>query len=382
MSTTRVATLDDVAEIREGLAAADAIAIDTEFHAERRYRPALFLVQLRLPEGDTWIVDPLVDGLVAALAVDLRTPTWILHGGRWDLEILQSALGGLPEQVWDTQIAAGLVATWFPAPYARLVEGYLGGEVDKSATLSDWSRRPLSDQQIAYAASDVAQLHDLWAALWARLEALDRTDLALAACAEARTRAVDGPDPFDAWRRLGAAAALDPQQVGVLQEIAAWRLDRARTINQPERSVLGDAAMIELARRQPLDRAALTANRRLPRSLHKNADPLLERIALAAQRPSVAWPPSVRRRTAEWQAVAFLEVWADALGDEREFAPGLVLSRRVLEDVVLATDDEGLRAALGPWRPSLVLPELTDALEGRVSLGLREHALQILRGEA
>ncbi len=379
--TVRTATLDDVPELTDGLGQAETIAIDTEFHAERRYLPALFLVQLRLPEGDTWLVDPLIDGLIAALAPALRRPTWILHGGRWDMEILQSALGGLPDLVLDTQIGAALAGTWWPAPYASLVERYLGEQVDKSATLSDWSRRPLTEQQIAYAASDVAQLHDLWSAIHERLVALDRTDLVLAACAEARQRAIDGPDPFSAWRRLGAAASLTRQQAAVLQEIAAWRLDRARTLNQPERAVIGDASMIELARQQPTNKVALSANRRLPKSLHKNAEPLLERIALAVNRPPVAWPPSVRRRTPEWQTVAFLEVWASALGEAREFAAGLVLPRTVLEDVVLAADEAGVRDALGSWRPELAFPDVLDALSGRVGVGLAGRALQIFRAE-
>ncbi|MEN0064458.1 MAG: HRDC domain-containing protein [Myxococcota bacterium] len=380
--TVRVATLGDVPEIREGLLEAPAIAIDTEFHAERRYLPALFLVQLRLPDGPTWIIDPLVDGLLPGLAEALRTPTWILHGGRWDMEVLQSALGGLPDQVWDTQIAAGLVGTWFPAPYASLVEQYLGEKVDKSATLSDWSRRPLSDQQIAYAASDVAQLEELWTRLADRLLELGRTELALQACADARQQIVEGPDPDTAWRRLKASAALTPPQLGVLQEIAAWRLERARMINQPERSVLGDGSMIELARRQPTTRGALTANRRIPKALHKNSEVLLERIARAVRRPSMAWPKAIRRRTPEWQVVAFLEVWAMALGHDCSFAPGLVLPRSVIEDVVLADGEAGIKAAIGPWRAGLVWPELLNAVAGRAALRLDAGALQLFSSES
>jgi len=380
--TVRVATIDDVEAIRGGLAESDVIAIDTEFHAERRHVPALFLVQFRLPGGPTWLVDPLIEGLIPAIAEALRRPTWILHGGRWDLEVLQSALGGLPDEVWDTQIAAGLADTWFPAPYASLVQRYLGVEVDKSATLSDWSRRPLTEQQIAYAAADVAELEELWEAIGDRLDVLHRTELARKACAEARQRAIDGPDRYAQWRRLSAAASLQPQQLAVLQEIMAWRLERAQLTNQPERSILGDAAVIELSRRQPATRESLTANRRLPRSIHKTADALLERIQRAARRPEAGWPAAVRRRTPEWESVAFLEVWATALAESRSFAQSLVLHRSVLEDVVLATEETGVETALGEWRSALVLPDLRDALEGRVSLGLRDGRLQILRDGA
>lgn len=380
MTTPRVATRDDVDAIAEGLRASDVVAIDTEFHSERRHVPALYLVQFRLPSGAIWIVDPMVDGLLQGIAEPLRQTTWIVHGGRWDMEILMRALGGLPAQVWDTQIAAGLVGTWWPAPYSALVEIYLGESVDKSATLSDWSRRPLTADQVRYAASDVERLQDVWTELASRLDALGRTEHALDACDEARRRVLEGPDPFSAWRMLGAAAALQPQQIGVLQEIAAWRLERARLTNQPERSILGDGTVVELARRQPTTRAALTANRRLPKSLHKNAESLLERIERAARRPEESWPRSVRRRTPEWHTVAFLDVWANALGEKETFASGLVLPRRTLEDVVLADDDAGIAEALGSWRPLLVQPALANALAGRVSLGLRDRTLQLFPG--
>lgn len=373
----RSATLDDLPELSERLSAADRVAIDTEFHAERRYLPALYLVQLRIEDGETWLLDPLIEGLIAGVAESLRKPTWILHGGRWDMEVLQVALGGLPEHVWDTQIGAALASIWWPAPYAALVQDHLGQRVDKSETLSDWSRRPLSDQQLAYAAADVDLLFPLWDALSEELSRLGRLQLAHQACDEARDEVVTPPPPEEAWRALRARAVLEPQQLAVLQEIAAWRRERAIAKNQPERSVLSDGSVLELARRQPLSKQALTTNRRLPRSLHKNAEDLLERIARAAQRPEQAWPRTVRRRTPQWDAVAWLEVWAAALGERESFAPGLVLPRRLLEDVVLTGETQASLTHLSSWRTPLVAGALVEALEGRSQLSLRDKILHL-----
>ena len=373
----RSATLEDLPELCEQLEAAERVAIDTEFHAERRYLPALYLVQLRITDGETWLLDPLIEGLIAGVATALRRPTWILHGGRWDMEVLQVALGGLPEHVWDTQIAAALVTIWWPAPYAALVRDYLGQEVDKSATLSDWSQRPLSDQQLAYAAADVELLFPLWDALVARLSGLGRLELAQMACDEARAKVISPPPPQEAWRTLRARAVLEPQQLAVLQEIAAWRRERAIARNQPERSVLSDGSVLELARRQPTSKQALTANRRMPRSLHKSADELLELIARASRRPESAWPSTVRRRTPQWDAVAWFEVWAAALGQRGSFAPGLVLPRELLEDVVLAGGTQAALERLSSWRAPLIANALVEALEGRAQLSLQDKILHL-----
>ncbi len=370
----RNATLADLPELNTRLSEADRIAIDTEFHAERRYMPELYLVQLRIEPGETWLLDPLIEGLIAGVAEALRRPTWILHGGRWDMAVLQRALGGLPEHVWATQIAAGLVTSWFPAPYAALVHDHLGEEVDKSATLSDWSRRPLSEEQLAYAAADVDLLFPLWDTLERKLQARGRLQLAHAACDEALGEIVHPAPPTEAWRGLRARAILAPQQLGVLRSLAAWRRERAIARNQPERTVLSDGSLLELARKQPASKEAITANRRMPRSLQKHADEILERIVEATAHPET-WPRAVRRRTRAWDAAAWLEVWAAALGNRESFAPGLVLPRSLLEDVVLCEDTQSALAHLSSWRSALVDEPLTDALEGRAQLSLRNQTL-------
>ena len=320
---------------------------------------------------------PLLEGLISGVAEALRQPTWIVHGGRWDMEVLNRALGGLPARILDTQIGAGLCSEWWPAPYVALVRDHLGEEVDKSATLSDWSRRPLTAEQLAYAAADVELLFPLWDAIAAQLADRDRMDLAFGACDEARQRVLDPPDPDTAWRRIAARAALEPVSLTVLQELAAWRQERAVARNQPERSILSDGAMIELAKRRPLTPAALAANRRMPRSVQKSSDELLDRIVRATKRPDWARPRAVRRRTPEWNQVAWLDVWSAALGAQQTFAPALVLPRSLLEDVVLASSPGAVADLLAGWRTPLVAQPLEDALAGRVSLTLRDGTLRL-----
>jgi ribonuclease D len=368
--TAVLAAADDAPRVVASLRGARRVAIDTEFHAERRFLPELYLVQVQVDAGPTWILDPLHGDLVAQVAEALLAVPWVVHAGEQDLRVLSAALGGLPERVDDTQIAAGLLSDHFPAPYAALVQEHLGRSLEKGETLSDWSRRPLTPAQLEYSALDVQLLLPLWDALEARLAAAGRLDVARAACDEARRAGADGPDDADAYRQLPAAPTLAPSQLLVLQELAIWRLQRARATNQPVRTVLGDGVLVDLARRQPLSTGALLANRRLPRSLARDAAELVERIGRARERPESAIGPVVRRRTAAWRAAGWIQLWAEHDGAARGFAAGLVLPRTVVERIVVEKPDrDGLRAALG-WRDALVGDSLAAALAGNIALNL------------
>ncbi|MCA9573561.1 MAG: hypothetical protein KC656_37255, partial [Myxococcales bacterium] len=111
------------------------IALDTEFHAEKRYVPSLHLIQVRGTSGPAYLVDPHVPGMLEGVRDALLAHSWIVHAGRIDLELLRIALGAVPEEVLDTQIAAGLVASDYPNSLAYLLGRRLGVGIDKSETL-------------------------------------------------------------------------------------------------------------------------------------------------------------------------------------------------------------------------------------------------------
>jgi ribonuclease D len=373
-SSVRLAGPGDVRTVVQSLQSARRVGVDTEFHAERRFLPELFLVQLRIDPGppgepSTWIVDPRQHHVLSQIGEALRAVPWVVHAGEQDLRVLHDALGGLPSVVLDTQIAAGLVSSHWPAPYAALVQSWLGQTLDKAETLSDWSRRPLTPAQLAYAALDVDLLLLLWDRLEAELASRGRLELALAACQEARDHADRTPDDSDSFREIAAAAALQPAVLLVLQELAAWRLERARATNQPTRAVLSDGALVDLARRQPLTTESLLANRRLPRSLAKDAPELVERIVRASQRPAWAIPRLVRKRTPEWRTTAWLQLLGEALAEREAFGAGLVMPRLLAERLVLETvsSREEMATRLG-WRDPLLGDAVYQGLRGELSL--------------
>lgn len=370
---TRLATPDDTPAIRELVERAPLVAVDTEFHAERRYLPRLLLVQVAIPDGDTWVIDPLVPGLLEALAEALRATDWIVHGGQQDMRLLHEALGGLPPRVLDTQIGAGLLAADHPAGFASLVARWLGITVDKSATLSDWSRRPLTRAQLDYATRDAELLPPLWARIEAALRARGRLEACFAACDEARARVLDPPADDELWVELHGASHLSRADAVVAQEIVAWRERVARETDQPPRSVLSDGLVLDLARRRPADADAMLSNRRFPRAVAKRyGAELADAVRRAAARPEWAWPRFVRSGSVEAMRLRFLGLWAEIAGRADDWSPRLVLPRDVLERLIVegATDEAGVRSVVGDWRAELVGADLARALGGGIALRL------------
>mgnify|MGYP002039704983 CR=1 FL=1 len=221
--TTRLLSATDLPELIDALTGAELLYVDTEFHSEHRYHPRLYLLQVAADDGPVWLVDCADLEPLSALGPVMRSAPWVVHGGTHDIAILHRALGGVPDRVWDTQIMAGLVCTAFPGSFQSLVQDVLATHLDKGATLTNWKRRPLSEEQLQYARADVVWLRPLAARLFDQLDTLSRRDIAGAACDAAREQALEGPEPDEAWRRLHAARSLDPERASILRELAAWR---------------------------------------------------------------------------------------------------------------------------------------------------------------
>lgn len=376
MTEARIAQRHDLPDLIHRLHDADHVCVDTEFHTERRYRPDLYLVQLALPDGTAWIIDPLEPDLLPALAEALVSrPAWLLHAGEQDLRLLRDALGDVAPVVHDTQIAAGLLEPHYPSTLGALLRRHVHVDLAKTATLSDWSRRPLDPSQLRYAAEDVLWLRSLWAALQARGTELGRLDLIDAACAEARDAALAPVDAGQSWRDLDAAGVLNGREALALKELLRWRDALGQAEDRPSRTLLGDAALRQLARCTPTGIGDLMAQRRLPRQFIKAHAPVLLEILAAAtlrvsDQPRVTPPGSPASRRA-----LVLRAFAEAEGAVHGFAAALLLrpsAREALAHRVRPHRDE-VRAVLGPWRDALLGDTLDSALNGERAITLSDE---------
>ncbi|MDX9741694.1 MAG: ribonuclease D [Gammaproteobacteria bacterium] len=273
------------------------IALDTEFMREDTYYPRLCLLQLAAP-GTIACVDPLaltqaqLDPLLDILYES--SVTKIFHACHQDMEIFHLLRNELPSPVFDTQIAAPLLGYPVQASYARLVEEVLGTKLEKAHTRTDWSRRPLSSEQLDYAADDVRFLGPLYLDLRRRLE-----ERGMLAWLEEDFTATTGPtryrsDPQSAWLRVRGTQRMSGQQLAVLRELAAWRESAAQRANRPRGWLLRDDALIEIASRMPAGIEELQEIRGLSRQmLNRHGEALLTAIA-AGRKASPAPTPRGR----------------------------------------------------------------------------------------
>jgi len=242
-----IAEQPDFEELVDELCHASAYALDTEFHRERTYVPQLALVQLATANRIA-LIDPLAVDLQSLGRAFRSDAICVMHAGSQDLEILETASGAVPEHMFDTQIAA-LFCGYRTSSLGKLVEGFLGIQLDKSAQLSDWTRRPLPNADLHYAASDVAHLLDLRDALVGRLEEQRRVPWAEEEIERLRSKDRSPPDPETLWWKLRGKTKLNGRARGVAQELAAWRERVAKKQNRPPRTVLSDMALLALAQR-------------------------------------------------------------------------------------------------------------------------------------
>ena len=238
--------------------AGDCVAIDTEFNLTNTYKPQLCLVQIAA-DSRLALLDMLagqdftpLEKLLAA-----NPSLKLFHAAKQDLEALLLSCEFLPNRILDTQIAAGFLGYPAQIGYARLVQELLGIELDKGETRTDWSRRPLSDRQLHYAAADVSHLFALYEVLKTRLEKIGRYGWALEDSARLLDAGLYRIDPDDAWQRLPGLTYQPVEVQARGRALAAWREARALRIDRPRQWVLGDKLLVAIAQANPGDSQAL-----------------------------------------------------------------------------------------------------------------------------
>lgn len=369
-----VAKTSGVEELVSEFSGVDAYALDTEFHGEGRYYPRLAVIQLAFP-GRVAVID--------ATAVDLRRlqPLFagpavaVTHAGGQDLEILNRACGGHPSRVFDTQIAAGFLG-YGSASLAKLVRQFLGRPMDKSSVLSDWFRRPLSAEQIAYAEADVAHLLELRAVLETRLAGLGRLAWATEECERLGT--LPSPDVATAWWRLKGAGQLRSLARARAQELAAWRERAAQKADRPTRNVLPDETIVALAERPPRSAADFPRSRLFdPRKL--STATVGEVLAAAARGadlppddlrlPPVSLPPHL-------QGVAgLIAAWVSQQARQLSIDPALLATRRDIE--ALLQNEPDLRLRQG-WRAEVIGDTVDRIATGRAAVAYDGNGTLVL----
>lgn len=338
------------------LQGARRFAIDTEFMRESTYRPQLCLVQVA-SDSDCYLVDPLAGLDLAPLFATLadRAKPKILHAARQDLEVFLNASGGVPGPVFDTQVAAALLGLPPQVGYADLVARQLGHSLDKGQTRTDWSRRPLSEAQLAYAADDVHHLLQLHTELAVDLEARGRTGWLEEDCAALENPALYRTEPDDAWRRLKGLGRLRPAEQAIARALAGWREQRAIASDKPRGWILSDEALYALATMAPESTEVLEQVRALPpATIRKRGEELLALIRAARETGRDQSPlPAPQRPTPEQnQRIGRLSQRLKEVATGLGISPEVLATRRDVEGMVLGSAEHS--PLLRGWRREVI----------------------------
>ncbi|BBE70652.1 ribonuclease D [Oharaeibacter diazotrophicus] len=366
---TMITTISALAEACTHLARFDAVTVDTEFLRETTFWPKLCVVQMASPER-AFVVDALAPGLDLSPFFDLMRDEAVLkvfHAARQDIEIIWHLGGFVPHPVFDTQVAAMVCGFGDSISYDQLVARVSGAHIDKTHRFTDWTRRPLSASQLAYAEADVTHLRDVYRHLAATLERKGRTDWVAEEMEVLTSPETYRSDPDEAWLRLRMRLKKSRELI-VLKEVAAWREREAQGRDVPRSRVLKDDTLFEIATHAPTTVAALGELRTVPRGWERSraGEDVVAAVTRALEIPKEQWPRAPKGRQApegSGAVVDLLKVLLKQVSDDEGVAAKIIATVDELEEI--AADDGADVPALRGWRREL----------------FGERALAVKRGE-
>lgn len=375
-----ISTYEELSAFCERAARFNAIAVDTEFLRERTYHPRLCLVQVATPD-ECVVIDVIAIDNLAPLAILMRDEgtVKVFHACSQDMEVLNYTLGALPAPIFDTQIAAAFLGERMQTSYNGMVHAFCGVTLPKSESLTDWSRRPLTPEQIEYALDDVRYLIKAYDVIMERLDESGRASWVLDEIRPLTDRSHYVVDRRVAFKRVKRVNSLTRRQLAVARELAAWREARAEYSNIPRKWLMSDEVLIALSKRPPHDAASLRRVRGTEQLSDADVAGALSVIARGESCPADKYPFIARTykpASPELESVIDLMYALIRLVGERSgVATAMIASRDDLVDYVDRPQDSPLREG---WRFELVGTLIDDLLNGDIGLTVKDRALEIL----
>ena len=378
-----ITTTESLARLCHGLASDTFITVDTEFMRETTYWPDLCLIQLA-GETHNGLIDPLAAGLDLTPFFQLMNNAAILkvfHSARQDIEIMVHRSGIVPHPVFDTQVAAMVCGFGDQVGYEAIVRRLAKVQIDKSSRFTDWSRRPLTEKQLAYALSDVTHLRVVYEKLKAELDKTGRELWLREEMAILANPATYRTEPEDAWKRIKVRLK-SKKQMGVLVAVAAWREREALKKNVPRSRIIKDDAVAEIAMQMPQTSEALSQLRALPRghAASRVGEAILKAVSegLALDPKSLPHMDHGRDEISD-QAQAATEILKLALKvvcESENLAPKLVANTSDIEAV--AEDDNADVPLMHGWRREVFGKLALDLKHGRAVIGFHNGRVRIM----
>jgi ribonuclease D len=370
-----ITTTQDLAAACERLARHPFVTVDTEFLRESTYYPLLCVAQMASME-EAVVVDTIAPGIDLQPFYALmgnEAVVKVFHAARQDIEIVWHQAGLIPHPIFDTQVAAMVLGYGDSISYDQLVQRVTGDTLDKSQRFTDWSRRPLSEAQTAYAVSDVTHLRDIYLKLSADLAKRGRTDWVQEEMQVLTSPETYRMDPGNAWERLKTRVR-KPRELAVLMEVAAWREREAQTRDVPRGRVLKDDVLAEVATHAPTSIEKLGNLRSMPKGLERSkwGQDLIAAVNRGLERDPKSLPRIERGRTQGNGAatVELLKVLLRMTSESHGVAAKVIANVEDLERI--ATEDEADVPAMHGWRRSLFGEKALALKSGKLALAVEK----------
>ncbi len=378
MHHDHITTDEGLRKLCRELSGAATVAFDTEFVSEHTYRPQLCLIQVATKDRLA-VIDPLALGDVQPFWQFLAEGDHqtLVHAGREELLFCLGAVEARPANLFDVQIAGGLVGYEYPAGYGSLLFKLLGKRLAKGETRTDWRRRPLSSGQIEYALDDVRYLAKMAAKLQKRLKDLGR-EAWMADEMDAWMSSVEATRTTERWWKVSGASGLSRRSKATLRELWRWREAEAERRDCSPRRVLRDDLMVELAKRRSADPAHIRSLRGMERG---DLQRLVPKLSAAVQRaldlPDSECPQSAPRETPAQLSVLgqFLTSALGSICRSADLAPSIVGTASDVRELVAyrLNQRNGDGKAEPPslargWRAEVVGRLIDDLLAGSLAV--------------
>lgn len=311
------------------------IAIDTEADSLHSYPGRLCLVQLAFDQKIE-LVDTLADIKIEVLMAVLKQKPLIFHAADYDLRLLYLECEFMPEEIFDTMLAAKLLGKT-EIGLAALSKSCLGVDLPKTSQKADWGKRPLTDRMDEYARNDVRYLFELADNLKDQLVAKQRLSWHEEWCRKFVKDACDiePSDPDKVWRLKGSNA-LDRRGLAILREIWHWRENEALTAGKPPYFVLSHQNAIEIAR---CETQGIPSTVTLKRMSTRRKAGLNEAIDRAFAIPDAELPDKLRNRgkrltDRQLKAMSDYQNKRDKAAEELAIDPTIIASKGTLLELI------------------------------------------------
>jgi len=363
----------ELAEVCARMARHSFVTVDTEFLRESTYYPLLCVAQMASPD-EAVVIDTLAQGIDLAPFFDLLADEKVMkvfHAARQDIEIVWNMAGKIPHPIFDTQVAAMVLGYGDSISYDQLVQRITGDLLDKSNRFTDWTRRPLTDAQISYAASDVTHLRDVYRKLDADLKRRGRSSWVAAEMGVLTSPDTYRADPERAWERLKSRVR-KPRDLAVLIEVAAWREREAQSRDVPRSRVLKDDVVGDIANQHPATIEKLGQLRSLPKGFERSrwGGEIVEAVQRGLERDPKSLPRLERFKPVANGAatVELLKVLLRMTAETHGVAAKVIATVDELDRI--AADDEADVPSMKGWRRELFGEKALALKHGRLALAV------------